>query len=187
MKVVHAMNLQGLGIAGATVRETPTAQTNDGEKPPQSVPSIPREPSIQFSPELSITNAPAPDFDPSVGAKPYSPFYRHATPSLSLEHLTTKTRNASRSPTRMADPEAQVQTPQSAPSGDRTSSLSKLWRRKKQPWELLEGLSKRQRIVVKVLIAVATIGTMIGIALGITSAVGGGVWAYNRHQRTVRG
>ncbi|RMJ24719.1 hypothetical protein PHISP_04413 [Aspergillus sp. HF37] len=170
------MSLQGLGIAGATVRETPTTQPNDGKKRPQSAPSIPGESSIRSSPELSITIAPAPDFDPSIGAKPYSPFYRHATPSLSLEHLTKKTRNASRSPTRMADTEAQVETPQSAPSGDQNSSLSKLWHRKKQPWELLEGLSKRHRIVVKVLIAVATVGTMIGIALGITSAVGGGVW-----------
>lgn len=184
------MSLQGLGIAGATVRETPETHVNDHEKRPQSVPSIPGESSIQSTPELSNSNAQVPDFDPSINAKPYSPFYRHATPSLSMEQLTWNTRNANRSSTRMAatDLEAQeVQTPQSAPSTDQNSKMSKLWRRKKQPWELLEGLSKRQRFVVKVLIAIVTIGTMIGIALGITSAVGGGVWGYNRHQGTVRG
>lgn len=178
------MSLQGLGIAGATVRETPTTDNND-EKRPQTASTIPGESSVQSSPQLSIGPDPAPDFDPSIGAKPHSPFYRHATPSLSLEQLTWKSRHGNRSPTRMADVEAQEsQTPSVKTE---KSKLSKLWRKKKQPWELLDGLSKKQRIAAKALITIVTVGAMVGIALGITSAVGGGVWKYDGQQGAVRG
>lgn len=174
------MALQGLGIAGATIIHTPASLASD-EKSPQSTYSIPGASSIQPSPELSISNVPVQDFDPCVGAKPSSPFYRHATTSMSVEQLTWNTRRANRETSRMADPEAQK--PQS-PSQD--SRLSKLWHRKRQPWELLHGLGRRQRIAIKVLIAVVVVGTMIGIALGIASSTAGGVWKYNRDQAVVR-
>lgn len=181
---VTNMSLPGLGIAGATVREAPTVIDND-KKRPSSIDIVARGSSIQSSPDLGGGHAPQPDFDPSIGAKPYSPFYRHATPSLSTEQLTWEARRANRYHSKCArDVEAQISPIQ--PQGSQTSKLSKLWTKKKQPWELLEGLSTRQRITAKALIAILTLGAMVGIALGITSAVGG-VWKYDKHQRSFLG
>ena len=178
------MSLPGLGIAGATVRQT--SEVIIDEKRPTSIDIVETNPSIQSSPDLNGCHRPEPDFDPSIGAKPYSPFYRHATPSLSTEQLTWEARRANNRVSRARDIEA-LFPPQSPTSTNEKSKLSKLWTKKKQPWELLQGLSKRQRIAAKVLIVIVTLGTMVGIALGITSAVGGGVWKYDKRQGSIRG
>jgi hypothetical protein len=43
-------------------------------------------------------------------------------------------------------------------------------------------LTRKQRVAVKAVIALVTLGSMVAIALGITVAVGGGVWKSD-HQR----
>lgn len=43
----------------------------------------------------------------------------------------------------------------------------------------LNGLTKKQKLVVKILIAIVVIGGMVGIGLGISKAVGGGIWKSN--------
>ena len=157
---------------------------NNDEKRPPSIDIVVRDSSVQSSPEQNGGSTPEPDFDPSIGAKPYSPFYRHATPSLSTEQLTWEARRANHHHARrVKDLEAQVSP--TTPTEPQSSKLSKLWTKKKQPWELLQGLSPRQRFAAKAFIAIVTLGTMVGIALGITSAVGGGIWKYDRHQRSI--
>ena len=178
------MSLPGLGIAGATVNETSEIISNN-EKRPASIDIVPRGSSIQSSPELCGDHAPEPDFDSSIGAKPYSPFYRHATPSLSTEQLTWEARRANKRSRCPKDIESQI--PESPTSESQNKKLSKLWTKKKQPWEILQGLSKKQRIAAKLFIVILTLGTMVGIALGITSAVGGGVWKFDKREGSIQG
>lgn len=177
------MSLPGLGIAGATVRDAPTVIKNDEKRPP-SIDIVKRDSSIQSSPEQNAGPAPEPDFDPSIGAKPYSPFYRHATPSLSTEQLTWEARRANQYHVRCTK-DLEAQASPTTPTEPQSSRLSKLWTKKKQPWELLQGLNPRQRFAAKAFITMLTLGTMVGIALGITSAVGGGVWKHDKHQRSI--
>jgi hypothetical protein len=61
---------------------------------------------------------------------------------------------------------------------------SKLWAQKKRYCDCLAGLSKGQMLLVKGAIAVVIVGCMVAIALGITAAVGGGIWSGN-HQSEV--
>ncbi|KAL4886908.1 hypothetical protein BJY04DRAFT_212878 [Aspergillus karnatakaensis] len=131
------------------------------------------------------------DYDPSVNAKPYSPFYRHATPSSRLARLTSPSQRKRtlsfglRSP---IDENGVARTPwhrlYDTEKGDKTDVEalaqgrieSKLWAQKKRYCDCLAGLSKGQRMLVKGAIAVVIVGSMVAVALGITAAVGGGVW-----------
>ncbi|KAL2870396.1 uncharacterized protein BJX67DRAFT_345472 [Aspergillus lucknowensis] len=129
------------------------------------------------------------DYDPSIGAKPYSPFYRHATPSSKLGQLTSH-RKCSRSVGMVTSPIDDVEGGgggrpppwQRLYDGERTGRESKLWVQEKRYCDCLSRLGKKQRMAVKIAIAVVILGSMVAIALGITAAVGGGVWKGDHQQ-----
>lgn len=167
------MSLHGLGVIGAQVAAS--IKSND-EKPP-----TPRV----HSPSSSVQSTPVPsshaflepahpqDFDPTVGAKPYSPFYSHGSPTISREQLTFDTKNATTTHSQLRDIENAG--PYLAARTD-SPRRSKLWEAENPPRGFLQSLTTRQRMALKAVIAVVTVGGMIAIALGITSAVGGAVW-----------
>lgn len=158
------MSLHGLGVIGAQV----AASIKSDEKRP-ATPKI-------ASPRCSTTSSPgacSQDFDPSIGAKPCSPFYRHGSPTISHEQLTFETKNANRNQSHLRDLE------NAGPYlACRTESprRSKLWEEENKPRTWLQSLSNKQRMALKAVVAVVTVGTMIAIALGITAAVGGSTW-----------
>ncbi|KAJ5960058.1 uncharacterized protein N7479_007208 [Penicillium vulpinum] len=158
------MSLHGLGVIGAQVA---ASIKNTDEK-------IPTTPNIAPA-RYSITSSPgahSQEFDPSIGAKPCSPFYPHSSPTVSHEQLTFETKNASRK-SRIRDvenvgPYASCRTD--------SPRRSKLWEEENKPLTWLQSLSNKQRMALKAVVAVVTVGTMIAIALGITAAVGGAGW-----------
>ncbi|KAK2732447.1 hypothetical protein FQN55_004106 [Onygenales sp. PD_40] len=119
------------------------------------------------------------DFDPSRGAKPCSPFYTHPTTRTSLEQLRNEAQACGQG-YKLHDVESAYQMPPK-PSMDQNSDKG-LWltSRRKSKW--LGHLTKKQRFAVKALIAVVIVGTMVGIGLGVTKAVGGGVWKSENRQ-----
>lgn len=172
------MSLHGLGVIGAQV----AASIKSNDEKYSSTPRI-HSPScsIQSTPTPSVNVPRSPDFDPHVGAKPSSPFYRHGSPTLSYEQLTfeTKKENTSRARTNLRDIE------NAGPySSLRTDSprRSKLWEEENQPRTWMQSMSTRQKMALKAVIAVVTVGTMIAIALGITAAVGGAAWRESAEQ-----
>lgn len=166
------MSLHGLGVIGAQV----AASIKSNEEKHPSTPSI-RSPScsIQSTPTPSVNDNRCQEFDPHVGAKPSSPFYRHGSPTISYEQLTfeTKKENTPRARTHLRDIENAG--PYSALRTD-SPRRSKLWEEENQPRTWMQSISTRQKMALKAVIAVVTIGTMIAIALGITAAVGGAAW-----------
>ncbi|OQE22284.1 hypothetical protein PENSTE_c010G03234 [Penicillium steckii] len=161
------MSLHGLGVIGAQVAASIKGSDDKHEKPHS--PRI-RSPScsVQSTPEVIHPQ----DFDPSVGAKPYSPFYKHGSPTISYEQLTYETKNnLTRSHLRdieNAGPYATLRT--------ESPRRSKLWEKEKPSGSWMKSLSTRRRMALKAVIAVVTVGSMIAIALGITVAVGGTAW-----------
>lgn len=131
-------------------------------------------PTRATAPSLSPTSATEEDFDPSKDAKPYSPFYKHPTTRTSLEQLKSETRAYSQ------DLEAGTRVRMSADLNTNCHRLSG-WNQKKpkkhRALSCLNGLTKPQRVTVKILIAIVIIGAMVGIGLGISKAVGGGFWS----------
>lgn len=148
------------------------------------------------------------DFDPSIGAKPYSPFYRHETNPItsSTERLTLEIKRLDNHQKQnqdgsLPDIERGQQQIQSTRRRNNIKSIfsfwpfgsghkkrsrhSKLWAGEKQDRSCLSGLTGKQRFAAKVAIAVLTLGSMIAVALGITVAVGGGVWTGRHRQGTI--
>lgn len=138
------------------------------------------------SPRCSITSSPgahSQEFDPSIGAKPCSPFYRHGSPTISYEQLTYETKHNNRNPSHLRDLENAG--PYSACRTD-SPRRSKLWEEENKPRTWLQSLSNKQRMALKAVVAVVTVGTMIAIALGITAAVGGAAWKSSA-EKTAKG
>ncbi|EEH04036.1 conserved hypothetical protein [Histoplasma capsulatum G186AR] len=127
------------------------------------------------------------DFDPSRGAKPFSPFYTHPTTRTSLEQVRSEAQACCQG-YKLHDAENGYQAP-IKPSMDCQGSDRGLWRvgpnnaQKKSKW--LGRLSRKQRLVVKVLIALFIAGAMVGIGLGISISLGGGVWKSKNQQAEI--
>ncbi|KAK2767542.1 hypothetical protein FQN54_003700 [Arachnomyces sp. PD_36] len=125
---------------------------------------------------LSPTTPAEEEFDPSLDAKPYSPFYRHPTTRTSLEQLKSETKFG-----RGCSQDLEAGT-RIRMSGDMAANCHRLsgWNQKKptkhRALNCLRGLTKGQRLAVKLIIAVVVVGGMVGIGLGISKAVGGGFW-----------
>ncbi|KAJ5095906.1 hypothetical protein NUU61_005262 [Penicillium alfredii] len=173
------MSLHGLGVIGAQVAAS--IKSNDEKHP-----STPRCPSPVRSTHSSpcLNDAHPQDFDPHVGAKPSSPFYRHGSPTISFEQLAFSTKMSSRNHSQLRDLENAG--PYSALQTD-SPRRSKLWEEENQPRTWLQSLSTRQKMGLKVIVAVVTVGTMIAIALGITAAVGGAAWRSDSQHTAVGG
>ncbi|PGH03932.1 hypothetical protein GX51_03768 [Blastomyces parvus] len=123
------------------------------------------------------------DFDPSRGAKPLSPFYVHPTTRTSLEQVRSEAQAYCQG-YKLHDAENGYQVPVK-PSMDGQASDRGLWgcpntTRKKSKW--LGRLTRKQRLAVKVLIALFIAGSMVGIGLGISISLGGGVWKSKNQQ-----
>ncbi|KAJ5550812.1 hypothetical protein N7461_005510 [Penicillium sp. DV-2018c] len=173
------MSLRGLGVIGAQVAAS--IKSTDQKSP--ATPKI-------DSPRCSITSSPgahSSEFDPSIGAKPCSPFYRHGSPTISYEQLTYETKNANRNQSHLRDLEnAGPYAPYAACRTD-SPRRSKLWEEENKPLTWLQTLSNRQRMALKAVVAIVTVGTMIAIALGITAAVGGSAWKTSAEEMADRG
>ncbi|KAL4983387.1 hypothetical protein BDW68DRAFT_181647 [Aspergillus falconensis] len=132
------------------------------------------------------------EYDPSIGAKPYSPFYRHATPSSKLSRLASQRKRSKSITVGVGSPidDIEGQRPpwqrlydveEGQSEGRDSKTKLKLWAQKKRYCDCLSALSKGQRMAVKIAIAVVLLGSMVAVALGITAAVGGGVWRGENH------
>lgn len=126
-----------------------------------SIPSIagsPLEPFPAFGNEQQVHN-------PPIGAEPYSPFYNHETPTPAVSAARTESKQE------LHDPESGV------PRGHalKRRGHSGLCDEKERRCACWQRLGEKERLVLEILIAIAILGTMVGIALGITAAVGGGI------------
>ncbi|PYH90153.1 hypothetical protein BO71DRAFT_83259 [Aspergillus ellipticus CBS 707.79] len=148
---------------------------------PGQLSALPETSSTLASPDAT----PSGEFNPCTGAKPSSPFYRHATPSLTIERLTKGVKTTAKYTP--IDPENQHQSMAAArqPAASGHHRESKLWVQEKRHCGWMKRLSKKQRMAVKAGIAIVTLGTMIAIALGISVAVGGAVWRSDTRQEVI--
>lgn len=159
-------------IVGATIiHESSKTPRQNGHLRAESQNALTASPTI-----TSLAEATG-EFDPHVGAKPCSPFYSHDANNNSLEFLKNES-------TITAQRYGSNDLESGPPSTPQKRSLevqgrcqqSKLWIQKKRKCDCMSSLTKRQRLYVKLVLALFIVGAMIGIAMGITVAVGGGVW-----------
>ena len=129
------------------------------------------------------------DYPPSSD-HPFSPFYSHPTTRTSLEQKKSESKvrfqiyehdlEAGSRVTQFTQPEAA----QNHPADDAVWPSSKVRKqhealmksREHNSYSLFKRMSKKQKFWVKLLIAVVIVGAITGLGVGITKAVGGGVF-----------
>lgn len=108
------------------------------------------------------------NYDPFTNASPYSPFYRHATPNLALLSM-----NTSRPP--IHDLESGISRTHDS-GRPHTTQSSRLWEPKRNCCEWWNNMERKKRTACEIAIAILILGGIVGVPLGITAGVGGGVW-----------
>lgn len=136
---------------------------------------------------------PTAEYDPT-SQHPFSAFYSHPTTRTSFEQ------HMSESKTHIQvydhDLEAASQTFSSSDiprttkecsgkSGMKRSSKANLCMKKNTSRSPLRGLSRKQKLWVKILIAMVVVGAAVGIGIGISRAVGAGVWKSKNSQTKI--
>jgi hypothetical protein len=120
-------------------------------------------------------------------SNPFSPFYEHRPSTAhstlappvyyhdveSLGHLSTTKSTVSR-----------TQECSMWPSRDALKAKA-LEEKKKKSWNPLCRLNKRQKLAAQILIALVIIGAAVGIGVGVSRAVGGGVWSGNGQSKQI--
>jgi hypothetical protein len=145
-----------------------------------------------ISEKLSPPGTPASSYAPSVATipsstNPCSAFYTHPTTRTSLEQLNT------RSGSHVRVYEEDLEAGRRSGSGP-CKVESRVWGRQvcrekkcQRKWNLWSKFSKKQKLLVKVILAMVVLGAMVGLGVGIAKAVGGGVWQSQNNQHPIGG
>jgi len=165
---------------------------------PDSSPARPQltlQPSTNFSHTSSnclTPTTPKEEYDPT-SSHPFSAFYSHPTTRTSFEQLKSTSTVA----IRKYDTDLEAQSRTRFSSEPPFSKECNVWPGKHQLVEKsmamkrsrvchpLRKLSKRQRLWVKILIAILVIGTAVGVGVGVSKAVGAGVWKSSTQQTQI--
>ncbi|KPI45642.1 uncharacterized protein AB675_713 [Cyphellophora attinorum] len=148
-------------------------------------------------------NRPKSEFDPCVNAKICSPFYlyNHDSPrqsenksrpdiSIAVRDLESGITPVSTNTHKGSSPALEKRN--SNDSGVvRNGKWQVPWARRMQQGSTLnrcmtkpkvsrwKSIPQRQRLIIKILLALIMVGLIIGLAVGLTKALGGGVWKSN--------
>jgi len=135
------------------------------------------------------------DYDPCQTAKITSPFYLYkhdsprpsfdvskSTPQLSLRDLEAGMNDLSPS---VSQEKRDAQSSENRRSRIQDKKKQCLTKPKQRGCAWLKQLPPRQRLMVKMLIALVIIGAMVGLAVGITIAVHGGVYKSNNQTTSI--
>lgn len=119
------------------------------------------------------------NFDPSRGAKPFSPFYTHPTTQVSIDQLRGERgfheRDTASFRQRISETDT-ISLPKGSIESQNTNST--LWSTShKKRHGLLGDLTQRQKFCLKLAIAIVIIGGIISLGLGLSIVVSGGVRA----------
>ncbi|KAI9818106.1 MAG: hypothetical protein M1827_000731 [Pycnora praestabilis] len=126
-------------------------------------------------------------------AHPSSAFYCHPTTRSSFE----RAKSESQAHIKVYDVDVEAARSMSVSEGPRkectvwpgkqTLAQKARLAKKSRGCSPLRNLTKQQKLWAKILIALVIIGAAVGIGIGISRAVGGGVWKGNNPQGTIGG
>lgn len=183
---------------GAVV-ETTTPSHLPQPTPPHSRSAPSRESTLSTIPSIKSTPVtPGEGHDPT---NPYSAFYSHPDARRSMDEQTphSKTRLEvceydleSGSPisvtTTVSPPklsvDGKVKECTMWPSKQTMMERAKA-RKREQSCAPFRNLTRKQKLWVKILIALFVVAAAVGLGVGISRAVGGGVWAGNGHNKQI--
>ena len=143
----------------------------------------------------TVDQSPSPmdEYDPT-SSHPFSAFYSHPTTRTSLEQHKSESKVNFK--TYEQDLEAGSRYVQSS-DVPRTKKDCRVWPGKHQLIQkrnlmeknrgcnLMRGLSKKQKLWIKILIAMLIVGAAVGLGIGISKATGSGVFKTTNSQRPI--
>lgn len=171
-------------------------KTDAPKSTPSPAPLLPSSNASTMSTATADATAKEMAIDPS---NPYSAFYKHPDARRSLDNVSApQSKTHLEINTFERDLEAGV--PLSAATTQQLSKVSvdgrvrevkecTMWpsrqavlekrkdHKRKKGCNLFQGLTSKQRLYIKIIIALLVIGAAVGLGVGISRAVGGGVWA----------
>lgn len=128
-------------------------------------------------------------------SSPISPFYDHSVTNLSLEATKSHSFAKNNSKQHVAVYESDIEaclteSKSNIISQKKTNNTScSVWpgqkalkeaklaeKRRKECWNPMRGLDKRTKFWIKIAIAAFIVGIAVAVGLGISKAVGGGIW-----------
>ncbi|KAI4166806.1 MAG: hypothetical protein LQ343_007746 [Gyalolechia ehrenbergii] len=132
------------------------------------------------APSLLPTPNPSDDYDPTP-TDPFSPFYSHARASESSRRLHPIPSNANEKDlekgiTIHTNPVRSTQSLPSHPNNTHKPSLLCKSEARNQRRGCFPNLTKKQRIAVHMLIALLFVGAVTGLGVGVSKAMGTGIW-----------
>ncbi|MCJ1366339.1 hypothetical protein MMC16_005467 [Acarospora aff. strigata] len=186
------MPLNEKPAAGEIARPAPTAN------PPQKL-HVERstedaKSSLTLTPVASQCPTPNEEYD-STSTHPFSAFYCHPTTQTSFEQLKTESNvhikvyetDLEAGHSRKSVEPSRRSKDCTAMAGKNTLKKKKdnLLCRNKHRWNPMRKLSKKQKLWVKISIALLIVGAAVGLGIGISKAVGAGVWKSTNEQRPI--
>ena len=147
---------------------------------------MPQEPPPAFL--YSQCPTPMEEYDPT-STHPCSPFYSHSKTRASFEQVrcskTLDTDLESGSNRYSLEPSSSTNSPRkecTAWPGQETIRQRNKDMKRERSCRPFRGLTRKQRLWAKVIIALVIVGAAVGIGVGISIAVGGTVWKNNNQQ-----
>lgn len=149
-----------------------------------------------LTPTFDQTATPTEEYTPG-SEHPFSPFYLHPTTRTSLEqhqseskvHIRIYEQDLEAASTNLPSTEVPRNHKEHAvwPCNNQKHQKSLTMKRRKGGCSPLRGLSKKQKIWAKTIIALVVVGAAVGIGIGISKAVGAGVWKNANSQSKIGG
>ena len=145
-------------------------------------PSIDSLNSSYVLPAADQEAAPKDEYD-TASVHPFSPFYSHPTTRTSLEQRKSESKvniaiyqHDLESGSRIAHSTDIPKIKKECTVWPGTSQKKTLCCQSGSRWNPLRNLSKRQKLLVKILFALFVVGAAVGLGIGIAKATGTGVW-----------
>lgn len=133
------------------------------------------------------------EYDPT-SMHPFSPFYSYPTTRTSFEQQKSESKvniaiyqHDLESGSRVAQSVDAPRYPQQGTVWQASQSQKSLCCQKNKDHRVFRDLSKKQRLLVKLLIAFCVIGAAVGLGIGIAKATGTGIWKNENSQSAIGG
>ena len=142
---------------------------------------------------------PAADQDPppkdeydTASVHPFSPFYSHPTTRTSFEQRASESKvniaiyqHDLESGSRIAQSTDIPRSKKDCTVWPGSTSKKSLCCQQRSRWNPLRNLSRRDKLLVKILIVLLVVGAAVGLGIGIAKATGTGIWQSNNSESPI--
>jgi len=132
------------------------------------------------------------DENNTASVHPFSPFYSHPTTRTSFEQRASESKvniaiyqHDLESGSRIAQSTDIPRSKKDCTVWPGSTSKKSLCCQQRSRWNPLRNLSRRDKLLVKILIVLLVVGAAVGLGIGIAKATGTGIWQSNNSESPI--